>query len=122
MALVALTLKRRDANNLMHGSGVVAPGATAGLPSSANHQKNLPPDSLLSYNPYGPLPEPPRKRVKHFDDREKNYKSYRETGIGILPKTVMEARHRVPTAGQASSGTPRGFLKAKLFAPWTLSA
>jgi len=43
-------------------------GATAGLPSSANHQQGLPPDSAIGYNPSMPLPKPHRKLVKHFDD------------------------------------------------------
>jgi len=36
-------------------------GATAGLSSSANHQRNLPPDLAIGYNPCMPLTKPHRK-------------------------------------------------------------
>jgi len=59
-----LTRKPKQANELP----LPVTGATAGLSSSANHQQDLPPDSVISYNPRMQLPKPYRKLVKHFDD------------------------------------------------------
>jgi len=74
-------------------------GATAGLPSSVNHQQDLPPDSFIGYNPEMSLSKQTRPTLRASEKLE--------NGIGSQAEIMNEARYRVRTAGQASSGTRR---------------
>ena len=55
---------RKPRDGFKHYSWPRAAGATAGSPSSANHQQGVPPDSAIGYNPCMPFLKPHRKLVK----------------------------------------------------------